>query len=104
MSPQGIDSIDVFGLNRGSLLKGRLDAYRTAGLFLIQWWIAMHRGQHDKARDVVRIAWDRPLVDVLAAMFHQSVLPVAESLFDGEDDVLGLLCDPAVREGFLGGE
>ncbi|WP_406494264.1 hypothetical protein OG936_11100 [Streptomyces sp. NBC_00846] len=52
---------------------------------------------------MVRIAWDRPLADVLAAMFHQAALPVAESLFDGEDDVLALLCDPAVRKGFLEG-
>ncbi|MER5357457.1 HNH endonuclease [Streptomyces sp. NPDC002785] len=103
LSPQGTASIDVFGLNRGSLLKGRLDAYRTAGLFLTQWRNATHKRQYNKARDVVRIAWDRPLADVLAAMFHQSALPVAESLFDGEDDVLELLCDPSVREGFLGG-
>ncbi|MCX4786816.1 MULTISPECIES: hypothetical protein [unclassified Streptomyces] len=61
------------------------------------------QGQDEKARDVVRIAWSRPLADVLAAMFHQAALPVAESLFDGEDDVLALLCDPAVRKGFLEG-
>ncbi|WP_413753617.1 hypothetical protein NRF20_29540 [Streptomyces sp. R-74717] len=53
-------------------------------------------------RDVVLIAWGRPLADVLAAMFHQAALPVAESLFDGEGDVLELLRDPSVREGFLG--
>ncbi|MCX4772495.1 hypothetical protein EES39_05085 [Streptomyces sp. ADI92-24] len=101
LSPQGTASIKAFGLNRGSLLKGRLDAYRTAALFLAQWSDATRRGKDRQARDVVRIAWDRPLADVLAAMFHQSVLPVAESLFDGESDVLGLLRDPALRRGFL---
>ncbi|MGR8010471.1 HNH endonuclease [Streptomyces hypolithicus] len=102
LSPQGQASIEVFGLNRGSLVKGRLDAYWTAALFLAKWRSATHKQQNGKARDTVRIAWDRPLADVLASMFHQSTHPAAEILFSGEDDVLGLLRDPELRSGFLG--
>ncbi|WP_405389284.1 HNH endonuclease [Streptomyces sp. NBC_01102] len=103
LTPQGESSIDVFGLNaRGALVKGRHDAYRTAVLFLEQWRVAADKGQTDKARLTVRIAWDRPLADVLASMFHQAAYPAAEMLFSGEDEVLDLLRDPALRTGFLG--
>ena len=102
LTPQGESSIEVFGLNaRGALVKGRHDAYSTARLFLEQWRAAAERGQTDKARDTVRIAWDRPLADVLASMFHQAAYPHAKTLFSGEDDLLGLLRDPALRADFL---
>ncbi|PAZ15331.1 hypothetical protein CLM62_14165 [Streptomyces sp. SA15] len=101
LSPQGQASIEVFGLNRGSLVKGRHDAYLAAIPFLAQWRAATDREQSRKARDTVRIAWDRPLADVLASMFHQSSLPAAEILFAEEDDVLSLLRDPELRTGFL---
>ncbi|GAA2969361.1 hypothetical protein GCM10020227_42380 [Streptomyces flavovirens] len=102
LTPQGESSIDVFGLNaRGALAKGRHDAYSTAVLFLEQWRAAASAGETDRARATVRIAWDRPLADVLASMFHQAAYPAAEMLFSGEDDVLGLLRDPALRAGFL---
>lgn len=103
LTPQGETSIDVFGLNaRGALVKGRHDAYSTAALFLEKWRAAADKGQTDRARDTVRIAWDRPLADVLVSMFHQAVHPAAELLFSGEDEVLDLLRDPVLRAGFLG--
>lgn len=101
LTANGQASIEVFGLNRGTLVKGRHDAYLTAISFLVQWRSATDRGQGGKARDTVRIAWDRPLADVLASMFHQSALPAAEGLFAGEDEVLALLRDPELRDGFL---
>ncbi len=101
-TPQGQACIDVFGLNsRPVLVKGRVDAYATARHSLELWRIAMDKGQLDKAREIVQVSWNRPLVDVLVAMFHQSEHPAAGALFAGEDDVLALLRDPELREGFL---
>lgn len=56
LSPQGEASIDVFRLNRGSLVKGRLDAYVTAMPFLAQWRAATDKGRTQRACDIVRIA------------------------------------------------
>ncbi|OKJ69628.1 HNH endonuclease [Streptomyces sp. CB02261] len=101
-TPQGEACIDVFGLNsRAVLVKGRVDAYATARHSLELWRIATDKGQCDKAKEIVRVSWNRPLVDVLVAMFHQSEHAAAEALFAGEDEVLALLRDPQLREGFL---
>ncbi|MEF9883046.1 HNH endonuclease signature motif containing protein [Streptomyces sp. P9-A4] len=101
-TPQGQACIDVFGLNsRPVLVKGRVDAYATSRHSLELWRIATDKGQHDKAREIVQVSWNRPLVDVLVTMFHQSEHAAAEALFAGEDDVLALLRDPELREGFL---
>ncbi|MFC7929742.1 HNH endonuclease [Streptomyces cinereoruber] len=101
-TPQGQACIDVFGLNsRPVLVKGRVDAYATARHSLELWRIATDKGQHDKAREIVRVSWNRPLVDVLVAMFHQSRHSAADALFMGEEEVLVLLRDPELREGFL---
>lgn len=102
LSAQGDACIDVFGLNRrGVLVAGRRTAYATAKQSVELWRIATDRGQHAKADEVARVAWDRPLADVLAAMFHQSGHPAAELLFDGEEETLALLRDPGLRASFL---
>ncbi|MGW0120236.1 HNH endonuclease [Streptomyces sp. NPDC003327] len=101
-TPQGQACIDVFGLNsRPVLVKGRVDAYALSRQALRLWRIVTDEGQHDQAREIVQVSWNRPLVDVLVAMFHQSEHPAAEALFAGEDGVLTLLRDPELREGFL---
>ncbi|MEE1745424.1 HNH endonuclease [Streptomyces sp. NPDC006641] len=102
LTPQGEACIDVFGLNsRGVLVDGRRTAYGTAKQSVELWRIATDRGQHRKAAEVVRIAWNRPLADVLAAMFYQSGHSAANLLFAGEEETLGLLQDQELREAFL---
>ncbi|MFF9566564.1 HNH endonuclease [Streptomyces sp. NPDC014685] len=102
LTPQGEACIDVFGLNsRGVLVDGRRTAYETAKQSIELWRIATDRGQHDRAAKVVRVAWDRPLADVLAGMFHQSGHPAADLLFSGEEEILGLLRHQELREAFL---
>ncbi|MBM7439070.1 hypothetical protein [Streptomyces sp. HB132] len=76
-------------------------AYGTAKQSVELWRIATDRGQHDKAAEVVRVAWNRPLPDVLVGMFYQPDHPAAALLFDGEEETLDLLRDPALREAFL---
>ncbi|MFI6960442.1 HNH endonuclease [Streptomyces sp. NPDC050255] len=101
-TPQGEACIEVFGLNtRKPLVAGRVTAYCTAKQSVELWRIATDRGQHGKAAEVVRVAWDRPLADVLIAMFHQSDHPAADAHFVGEEETLGLLRDQGLREAFL---
>jgi 5-methylcytosine-specific restriction endonuclease McrA len=102
LTDRGRSSIEVFGLNRRPVLvKGRRDAYATARHSIELWRIAMGRGQYDKAREIVQVAWNRPLADVLVSMFHQSEHPAADALFVGDEDVLALLRDSELRVAFL---
>lgn len=102
LTDRGQACIEVFGLNtRAVLVKGRMDAYLTAQGSIQLWRIAMDKGQRDKATEIVRVAWDRPLIDVLVAMFHQSGHPAAEALFAGEEETLDLLRDSELRTAFL---
>ncbi|MFJ4961292.1 hypothetical protein EES43_09380 [Streptomyces sp. ADI96-02] len=102
LTPQGDACIAVFGLNaRGVLVDGRRTAYETAKESVELWRIATDRGRDDKAAKIVRVAWNRPLADVLAAMFHQADHRAADLLFAGEEETLGLLRDRALRAAFL---
>lgn len=101
LTERGRACIEVFGLNeRSVLVKGRRDAYATARHSVELWRIAVDKGQRDKAAEIVRVAWDRPLVDVLVTMFHQSGHPAADALFVGEEETLDLLRDPELRTAF----
>ncbi|GGM91910.1 HNH endonuclease [Streptomyces fuscichromogenes] len=102
LTDRGRACIEVFGLNeRAVLVKGRVDAYWTARDSVELWRTAMDKGDRDKAKRIVRVAWDRPLIDVLVAMFHQSGHPAADALFAGEEELLGLLLDSELRTAFL---
>ncbi|WP_406008814.1 HNH endonuclease [Streptomyces sp. NBC_00637] len=102
LTDRGRASIEVFGLNtRAVLVKGRVDAYLTARYWLRLCHMAMDQGRHDEAKEIIRLAWDHPLVDVLVAMFHQSGHPAADALFAGEEEILDLLLDAELRSAFL---
>lgn len=102
LSAQGDACIEVFGLNRRGVLVMRPPNRLRDGKQSVELWrIATDRGQHTKADEVARVAWDRPLADVLAAMFHQSGHPAADVLFDGEEETLALLREPELRASFL---
>jgi hypothetical protein len=102
LTDRGQACIEVFGLNaRAVLVAGRRDAYATARHSIELWRIAMDKGQRDKATEIVRVTWNRPLIDVLVAMFHQSGHPAAHALFAGEEEILDLLLDAELRSAFL---
>ncbi|MEV5847984.1 HNH endonuclease [Streptomyces sp. NPDC051985] len=103
LSAKGAASIEVLGLNRPVLIKGRTDACTRVYMFLGQWLRAWRRGDDRRAEEIVQLAWNQPLADVLASMFHQAVHPAAAGLFAGEDDLLAILKDPEVRGAFGSG-
>ncbi|WNI31832.1 hypothetical protein [Streptomyces sp. ITFR-6] len=82
------------------MVDGRRTAYGTAKQSVELWRIATDKGQHGRAAEIVRVAWNRPLADVLVAMFHQAPHRAAE-LFLGEEETLGLLRDRDLRAEFL---
>ncbi|GAA0905606.1 HNH endonuclease [Streptomyces thermoalcalitolerans] len=100
LSVKGEKSIEVFGLNRPVLVKGRTEAYTRARVFLGQWQSAHRRGDEAAADRIVHLAWNQPLADVLASMFHQAVHPAAAVLFAGEEDLLPVLTDQSTRAAF----
>ncbi|WNI24699.1 hypothetical protein [Streptomyces sp. ITFR-16] len=65
------------------------------------WRIATDKGQHGRAAEIVRVAWNRPLADALVAMFHQAAHRAAELSFLCEEETLGLLRDRDLRAEFL---
>ncbi|MFD7817018.1 HNH endonuclease [Streptomyces sp. NPDC059785] len=103
LSAKGEASIKVFGLNRPVLIKGRREACARAGLFLGQWTSSWQCGDRDTADRIVRLAWNQPLADVLASMFHQAFHPAATALFAGQADLLALLLDADTRDAFGAG-
>ncbi|MFI9785719.1 hypothetical protein ACIHEI_19800 [Kitasatospora sp. NPDC051984] len=66
-SRKGRRTIEVFGLNRGDLVKGRLDAFHRACSNIRDWFTLVQDGD-PHADDVARALLDSPFVDVVHAM------------------------------------
>lgn len=66
-SPKGQPTIDVFGLNRSELVKGRLDAFVLARSTIRDWFGLVQDCDPDAAR-TARALLDSPFVDVVHAM------------------------------------
>ncbi|MEV5534033.1 HNH endonuclease [Streptomyces prunicolor] len=103
LSAKGEASIEVFGLNRPVLVKGRREACTRARLFLDHWNSAWQHSDRGAAGQIVQLAWNQPLADVLASMFHQAVHPAAAALFAGEAELLALLLASRTRAAFGSG-
>ncbi len=97
LTDKGKETIKVFGLNRGILVRGRLNAYRITPLLLREWRVAVDKGDLEDAADCAATIWEQPTADVVHAMFHQALAPGAEDIFVDESEVLALLRDPEVR-------
>ncbi|MFC8841823.1 HNH endonuclease [Streptomyces griseoincarnatus] len=103
LTNRGKETIKVFGLNRGILVRGRLNAYRITPLLLREWRIAVDKGDQEDAADCAATIWEQPTADVVHAMFHQAIAPGAEDIFVDQSEALALLCDAQVRAALLPG-
>ncbi|WP_345963834.1 HNH endonuclease [Streptomyces sp. BRB040] len=103
LTDRGDETIKVFGLNRGILVRGRRRAYRITPLLLKDWRAAVEKGDVEDAADCAATIWEQPTADVVHAMFHQALSPGAEDIFAGQAETLALLRDPDVRVALLPG-
>ncbi|NEA44498.1 HNH endonuclease [Streptomyces sp. SID11385] len=70
-SAKGEETIEVFGLNRPDLVKGRQDAFHRARSNLRDWHQLRKQADHEAAREAARVAQallDSPFVDVVHVM------------------------------------
>ncbi|WP_411093512.1 hypothetical protein [Streptomyces sp. 049-1] len=67
LSPKGKETIQVFGLNRPELIKGRVDAFVRARSILRDWH-GLHKNAAPEAEVVAQALLDSPFVDVVHAM------------------------------------
>jgi len=92
LTEKGRQTIDVCGLNRPLLERGRAAAVEQVAALVTRW--------HDGAGDVRnRALWtlkDQPHADVLHAMLRQAQLPGARTVF-GDDKLVALLRNRELR-------
>ncbi|MGQ4464623.1 hypothetical protein ACN6LC_003716 [Streptomyces violaceoruber] len=67
LSPKGKETIQVFGLNRPELIKGRVDAFVRARSILRDWH-GLHQDAVPEADLVAQALLDSPFIDVVHAM------------------------------------
>ncbi|QSQ21014.1 hypothetical protein JY651_38335 [Pyxidicoccus parkwayensis] len=82
-TPKGVQSIEVFGLGRGILEKGRQDAWDALQGFLVAYDVACSRQQWKRARAVQRIVCRHPFASVFGWFMEATKSPAAGILIDG---------------------
>ena len=104
LTDRGQATIEVFGLNRSILVRGRRRAYRITPLLLNEWRTAFEKDDLEDAADCAAAIWEQPTGDVVQAMFHQAATPGAEDIFTDQSETLALLRDPVIRTAMLGAD
>ncbi|MFD6325792.1 HNH endonuclease [Streptomyces sp. NPDC058442] len=102
LTPGGEATCEVFGLNRGVLVRGRRKVYRITRLCIEEWLRAHEKGDDEGVREWTSTVWEQPTAAVVYAMFHQAMAPGAKDVFADDPGVLRLLTDERVRAGLLG--
>ncbi|MER5376240.1 hypothetical protein [Streptomyces sp. NPDC002553] len=67
LSAKGEETIQVFGLNRSELVKGRVDAFVRA-CSILRDWHGLHQNAAPEADRVAQALLDSPFIDVVHAM------------------------------------
>ncbi|MGH3858993.1 HNH endonuclease [Actinokineospora sp.] len=97
LTPKGTATIQVFGLNRALLVRGREQARRVVVASLRGWARARARDDESDMEECVLTIREQPFADVCHAMLRQSDVPRAEIVFGRDSDVLPTLRDPRLR-------
>lgn len=95
LTEKGKTTIDVFGLNRGDLVRGRSDAYMTRGAVLCYAQLLVATGREQEGRQRLSALREEPHVSVLHAMLGVLTMDGAETVLG--TDVFNALQDPKVR-------
>jgi uncharacterized protein (TIGR02646 family) len=83
-SPKGTSSIEVFGLNRATLTKGRGNAWTSLKHLLVRYAVLKTRGEDEEAERIETAVRTHPFSGVLAALLRIASGPDADLLIDGE--------------------
>ncbi|MFB9904007.1 HNH endonuclease [Allokutzneria oryzae] len=98
LTAKGRATIEVCGLNRPLLTRGRVQAQRVVILCLREWSRA--RDAATRARAVLTVR-EQPFADVCQSMLRQAALPTAELVFSDSPGVVELLRTPELRSALL---
>lgn len=82
ISPKGDPSINVFGLNRATLTKGRGDAWTSVKHLLVRYAVMKTRGEDEEAERIETKIRNQPFAGVFAAFLRMASGPDADLLID----------------------
>jgi hypothetical protein len=100
-SDKGQATIDICGLNRAILVRGRVQARRVVDICLAEWGKANNNGDGAAKDQAVLTVREQPFADVCQSMLRQSAAPGAEDIFADSPSVLALLRLPELRTALL---
>lgn len=101
VTAKGRATIDVCGLNRPSLARGRQQAYRVVVMCLREWRRAVAGEGGHQPGELLHTIREQPCADVCQAMLRQVEQPGAAIVFAAVPDVVELLLDRQVRGDLL---
>jgi hypothetical protein len=100
-STKGQVTIDVCGLNKPGLAKGRMQARNVVELALHGWDRARACDRSAEMQRHVRTVQDQPFADVCQSMLRQAFSPGADIVFSDSPDLLALLRTDELRAALL---
>ncbi|MEV0394529.1 HNH endonuclease [Polymorphospora rubra] len=101
LTPKDGATIEVCGLNRPLLARGRMQALRVVILCLERWRSAHTTGDRPSMDEAVLTVREQPFADVCQAMLRQAVAPGAANAFSLPAPLLPLLRSPELRAALL---
>lgn len=100
-SGRGRATVEVCGLNRDVLTRGRQLAYDTITFMLPTWHGYFLAGDHARVNTAVRTIREQPFADVVQAMLRYAGSPGAAEVFADRIEILPLLREDALRASLL---
>src|SRR5215469_9075852 len=101
LTEKGSSTIEICGLNRALLVRGRVQARRVVELCLAEWGAAQAAADRIRQAAAVLTVQEQPFADVCQSMLRQAESPGADIVFAGTPAVLGLLRRPELRAELL---
>lgn len=96
LTAKGEATIQVFGLNRADLVRGRAAAFVTRRAVICHARALLHGDRKDEAAQCMQALSEEPHASVLYAMLCSIAMPGADSVLG--EDVLAALTDPKIQE------
>jgi hypothetical protein len=101
LTKRGEATIEVCGLNRPLLVRGRAAAKPVVEACVVQWQVANERGDEVTRAYWIHVVREQPFADVCQSMLRQATAPGAAIVFSDRPEVLTLLRAPELRAALL---